>query len=64
MTWQRNQWRTVLRTELVGDDDDFSQFGLVPAVDDPKTKLVSYTFTQKLVPQVCIVTLTVEMRIE
>jgi hypothetical protein len=42
----------------------FLQFGLVPAVHDPKKKLVSYTFTQKLVPQVWTVILTVEIRIE
>ena len=36
-----------------------SGFGLVPAVYDPKTKLVTYAFTQKLVPKMYIVILTV-----
>ena len=35
-----------------------SGFGLVPAVYDPKTKLVSYAFTQKLVPKLYSVILT------
>jgi hypothetical protein len=35
-----------------------SGFGLVPAVYDPKSKLLTYAFTQKLVPKMYIVILT------
>jgi peptidoglycan/xylan/chitin deacetylase (PgdA/CDA1 family) len=35
-----------------------SGFGLVPAVYDPKTKLVTYTFTQDLLPKMYTVILT------
>jgi hypothetical protein len=38
-----------------------SGFGLVPAVYDPKTKLVTYAFTQKLVPKMYIVILTAKV---
>ena len=38
-----------------------SGFGLVPAVYDPKTELVTYTFTQKLVPKTYIVILTAKV---
>ena len=38
-----------------------SGFGLVPAVYDPKTKLVTYKFTQKLVPKMYIVILTAKV---
>jgi peptidoglycan/xylan/chitin deacetylase (PgdA/CDA1 family) len=38
-----------------------SGFGLVPAVYDPKTELVTYTFTQKLVPKMYIVILTAKV---
>jgi peptidoglycan/xylan/chitin deacetylase (PgdA/CDA1 family) len=36
-------------------------FGLVPAVYDPNTKLVTYVFTQKLVPKMYIVILTAKL---
>jgi hypothetical protein len=35
--------------------------GLVPAVYDPKTKLVTYVLTQKLVPKMYIVILTAKV---
>jgi hypothetical protein len=35
--------------------------GLVPAVYDPKTKLVTYGFTLKLVPKMYIVILTAKV---
>jgi hypothetical protein len=35
--------------------------GLLPAVYDPKIKLVTYAFTQKLVPKMYIVTLTAKV---
>ncbi len=38
-----------------------SGFGLVPAVYDPKTKLVTYVFTQKLVPKMYTVILTAKV---
>ena len=38
-----------------------SGFGLVPAVYDPKTKLVTYAFTQKLLPKLYIVILTAKV---
>src|SRR5271167_3674604 len=38
-----------------------SGFGLVPAVYDPKTKLVTYAFTQKLVPKIYTVILTAKV---
>src|ERR1700756_4017701 len=38
-----------------------SGFGLVPAVSDPKTKLVIYAFTKKLVPKMYIVILTAKV---
>jgi hypothetical protein len=38
-----------------------SGFGLVPAVYDPKTKLVTYAFTQKLVSKMYIVILTAKV---
>src|SRR5271165_6313451 len=38
-----------------------SGFGLVPAVYDPKTKLVTYSFTQKLVPKMYTVILTAKV---
>ncbi len=38
-----------------------SGFGLVPAVYDPKTKLVAYAFTQKLLPKMYIVILTAKV---
>jgi len=38
-----------------------SGFGLVPAVYDPKTKLVSFVFTQKLVPKMYTVILTAKV---
>ena len=38
-----------------------SGFGLVPAVYDPKTKLVTYAFTQKLVPKMYTVILTAKV---
>lgn len=38
-----------------------SGFGLVPAVYDPKTKLVSYTFTQSLIPKMYTVILTAKV---
>jgi peptidoglycan/xylan/chitin deacetylase (PgdA/CDA1 family) len=38
-----------------------SGFGLVPAVYDPKTKLVTYGFTQKLVPRAYTVILTAKV---
>ena len=38
-----------------------SGFGLVPAIYDPKTKLVSYTFTQRLIPKRYIVILTAKV---
>jgi len=38
-----------------------SGFGLVPALYDPKTKLVTYAFTQKLVPKMYIVILTAKV---
>lgn len=38
-----------------------SGFGLVPAVYDPKTKLVTYAFTQKLVPKIYMVILTAKV---
>jgi hypothetical protein len=38
-----------------------SGFDLVPAVYDPKTKLVTYAFTQKLVSKMYIVILTAKV---
>ena len=38
-----------------------SGLGLVPAVYDPKTKLVTYSFTQKLVPKMYTVILTAKV---
>jgi peptidoglycan/xylan/chitin deacetylase (PgdA/CDA1 family) len=38
-----------------------SGFGLVPAVYDPKTKLVTYVFTQKLIPKMYTVILTAKV---
>jgi hypothetical protein len=38
-----------------------SGFGLVPAVYDPKTKLVTYAFTQKLLPKMYTVILTAKV---
>jgi hypothetical protein len=38
-----------------------SGFGLVPAVYDPNTKLVTYVFTQKLVPKMYTVILTANL---
>jgi peptidoglycan/xylan/chitin deacetylase (PgdA/CDA1 family) len=38
-----------------------SGFGLVPAVYDPKTKLVTYAFTQKLLPRMYTVILTAKV---
>ena len=38
-----------------------SRFGLVPAVYDPKTKLVTYAYTQKLVPKMYTVILTAKV---
>jgi peptidoglycan/xylan/chitin deacetylase (PgdA/CDA1 family) len=38
-----------------------SGFGLVPAIYDPKTKLVSYTFTQRLIPKMYTVILTAKV---
>jgi hypothetical protein len=38
-----------------------SGFGLVPAVYDPKTKLVTYRFTQKLLPKMYTVILTAKV---
>jgi peptidoglycan/xylan/chitin deacetylase (PgdA/CDA1 family) len=38
-----------------------SGFGLVPAIYDPQTKLVSYTFTQRLIPKRYIVILTAKV---
>jgi Polysaccharide deacetylase len=38
-----------------------SGFGLVPAVYDPKTKLVTYAFTQKLIPKMYTVILTAKV---
>ena len=38
-----------------------SSFGLVPAVYDPKTKLVTYAFTQKLLPKMYTVILTAKV---
>jgi hypothetical protein len=38
-----------------------SGFGLAPAVYDPKTKLVTYAFTQKLVPKMYTVILTAKV---
>ena len=51
----------------VGDVDPnsvemrISGFGLVPAIYDPKTKLVSYTFTQRLIPKRYIVIVTAKV---
>jgi peptidoglycan/xylan/chitin deacetylase (PgdA/CDA1 family) len=36
-------------------------FGLVPAIYDPKTKLISYTFTQRLIPKMYTVILTAKV---
>jgi hypothetical protein len=36
-------------------------FGLVPAVYDPKTKLVAYAFTQKLISKMYTVILTAKV---
>lgn len=41
-----------------------SGFGLVPAIYDPKTKLVTYTFTQSLIPKMYTVILTAKVRAE
>ena len=38
-----------------------SGFGLVPAVYDPKTRLVTFAFTQKLLPKMYIVILTAKV---
>jgi len=38
-----------------------SGFGLVPAIYDPKTKLVTYALTQKLVPKMYTVILTAKV---
>ena len=38
-----------------------SGFGLVPAVYDQKTKLVTYVFTQKLLPKMYTVILTAKV---
>jgi len=38
-----------------------SGYGLVPAVYDPKTKLVTYAFTQKLIPRMYTVILTAKV---
>ena len=38
-----------------------SGFGLVPAVYEPKTKLVTYKFTQKLIPKMYTVILTAKV---
>ena len=51
----------------VGDVDPnsvemrISGFGLVPAIYDPKTKLVSYTFTQRLIPKRYLVIVTAKV---
>ena len=43
-------------------DIRISGFGLVPAIYDPKTKLVTYTLTQKLVPKMYTVILTAKVK--
>src|SRR5467141_2101262 len=61
--------KPTIKTNLasMGDVDPksvemrISGFGLVPAVYDPKTKLVTYIFTQKLVPKMYTVILTAKV---